>query len=1047
MRILRIQCKNLNSLVGEWQIDLQHPSFCHEPLFAITGPTGAGKSTLLDAICLALYGRTPRLSRLSKSGNEIMSRRCGDCYAEVEFRTAEGHFQAQWSQRRSRGRADGELQPPRHRLEQLDGEKRVIAESLREVAAAIEQKTGLDFDRFSRAMLLAQGQFAAFLQATADERAPILEQITGTEIYSTLSIKVHERRALELRQKEELARAVAEIRCLSSEEEQGLQQERESLQQQLAVLQQQLIDSEQGLQWWALLARLQQEEQQLSGRHADWQQRRVAFRADEARLQAALRAMELSAEQAALRARRQQRLQTEGRLQRLLTQRPGQMIRQQQRTEALHKTEQALTDYRQEAAQQRALIEQVRQQDQLLQALWRPVAAGEQSLRKAKESLHRLQEQIAQQEKRRNTVADRLQQLNQQQSQAAGEQALAGELTGIEQRFLQLRQVLEQPPCTATGQETAQVGNESVAELQRRLQQLQSSLPWQTEKRRLVQEQLILQEREWAMLQQIANLQEARQQLRPGEACPLCGALEHPYVAADLPAPDGAWQRLQQLRQQLQQQQTLLESLHQQEAWLIWLLQRQQALESAQQLVAPFGLTLTVASPLANLLQNLQKRCRQWQEREEERQRLANEQSVLAATLQQQQQQQQQWQMQIAQDESRLHGMRQEWSELQSERQRLFGAEDPQQRQQALEAQGKERETQQQQARQAWQEGSKALAVLDHEVAGLQSDLQQGESLWRHQEERLQQRLQEAGFVDESHWHSASLSEAQRTALQGQLQQLTEEEHHLLRRRTEVRQQLQQAQETAVTGESAEKLQTLRQSLLESQQSLQQQWGAIEQRLLDQAQQRDERQRRQQSWQQQQQACARWEMLHTLIGSADGKKFRNFAQGLTFERVVRQANRQLLRLNDRYQLCRDAQQPLELNVVDLYQAGEVRSSRNLSGGESFVVSLALALGLAQLPGQRIQVDSLFLDEGFGTLDENALQTALESLATLQQEGKQIGIISHIAALRERIPAQIFIQPQGGGRSIITGPGCEKLSSGKTTRLSTQDRILPTSQNM
>src|SRR5690554_8048084 len=122
--------------------------------------------------------------------------------------------------------------------------------------------------------------------------------------------------------------------------------------------------------------------------------------------------------------------------------------------------------------------------------------------------------------------------------------------------------------------------------------------------------------------------------------------------------------------------------------------------------------------------------------------------------------------------------------------------------------------------------------------------------------------------------------------------------------------------------------------------------------------------------------------------------------------MVRHANHTLQQMSDRYLLVRDQTEPLELNVMDNYQAGEVRSVKNLSGGESFIVSLALALGLSQMASQTVQVDSLFLDEGFGTLDEEALDVALTTLAQLQGEGKLIGIISHVPALKERIATQI-----------------------------------------
>ncbi len=173
--------------------------------------------------------------------------------------------------------------------------------------------------------------------------------------------------------------------------------------------------------------------------------------------------------------------------------------------------------------------------------------------------------------------------------------------------------------------------------------------------------------------------------------------------------------------------------------------------------------------------------------------------------------------------------------------------------------------------------------------------------------------------------------------------------------------------------------------------------------------------------------CSRWENLHELIGSADGKKYRNFAQGLTFEMMIGHANQQLQKMTDRYLLIRDDAQPLDLNVVDNYQAGEIRSTKNLSGGESFIVSLSLALGLSSMASQKVRVDSLFLDEGFGTLDEEALDTALETLSSLQQDGKLIGVISHVQALKERIGTQIRVASNTGGRSQISGPGCTLIT--------------------
>ncbi len=168
-----------------------------------------------------------------------------------------------------------------------------------------------------------------------------------------------------------------------------------------------------------------------------------------------------------------------------------------------------------------------------------------------------------------------------------------------------------------------------------------------------------------------------------------------------------------------------------------------------------------------------------------------------------------------------------------------------------------------------------------------------------------------------------------------------------------------------------------------------------------------------------------WASLNDLIGSSDGKKFRTYAQGITFDMLLSHANKKLALMSDRYLLARGSSGQLDVVILDACQGGDERSAANLSGGESFIISMALALGLSQMSSQNVQIDSLFLDEGFGTLDPQSLEMTLDTLATLQSSGKLIGVISHVDSLKERIPVRIDIVKGSGGRSTITGPGCRQ----------------------
>ncbi|MDR0515919.1 MAG: AAA family ATPase [Fibromonadaceae bacterium] len=164
----------------------------------------------------------------------------------------------------------------------------------------------------------------------------------------------------------------------------------------------------------------------------------------------------------------------------------------------------------------------------------------------------------------------------------------------------------------------------------------------------------------------------------------------------------------------------------------------------------------------------------------------------------------------------------------------------------------------------------------------------------------------------------------------------------------------------------------------------------------------------------------KWKRLDNLIGSADGKKFRNYAQALTFENLIALTNKQLQKMSERYVLKRvgDLANPFELLVIDKFQNCAERTAQNLSGGEKFIVSLSLALGLANMASHNMRIDTMFIDEGFGTLDSDYLDVALTALSNLQSEGKLIGVISHLSELKERIATHIAITPVGNGKSRI-----------------------------
>ncbi|HEY8430815.1 MAG TPA: AAA family ATPase, partial [Sandaracinaceae bacterium] len=279
MRILAIRGANLASLEGEFELDLAEGPLARAGVFAICGPTGAGKSTLLDAMCLALFDAVPRLvgasrvrigrededeaERLTASDSRwILRKGVGSGFAEVDFLGVDRRrYRARWELRRAHGRANGKLQSTGMSLVDLDDARTVAGDRKTDVKRAIEEKLGLTFDQFRRSVLLAQNDFAAFLDADAKERAGLLERMTGTEIYGLISIEAHERAVREREELRRLEERASYYTLLSDEERAELEQRAEALGQSAAREQKRMREAESALRWYAQLEGLREEEE------------------------------------------------------------------------------------------------------------------------------------------------------------------------------------------------------------------------------------------------------------------------------------------------------------------------------------------------------------------------------------------------------------------------------------------------------------------------------------------------------------------------------------------------------------------------------------------------------------------------------------------------------------------------------------------------------------------------------------------------------------------------------------------------------------------
>ncbi len=1073
MKILNVTFENLNSLKGKWEIDFTHPSYTADGIFAITGPTGAGKSTILDAVCLALYGRTPRLGKVTTGENEIMSRRTGYCSSEVTFETHEGQFRCHWSQKRAGSKHDGKLQNPKHEISRANGE--ILAVRITEVAEIVQQKTGMDFDQFTRSVLLAQGGFAVFLQASPADRAPVLEQITGTGIYSQISIEVHNRNKKETGKLKELESEIKGIQMLSPEEEESLKSSVQILKLKETQILANKADSEKALQWVQGIRSLEAEIAELQAKKSAVEQEIIESKQDREILEAANRASSLHGIYAALQAQRKSCRSDEADLDRLRKELPA-------LEKSLEESKKTAEEARKRSAEARAVSEKmipllntVRLKDQEIRNL--SLQAEELNVSVSKD-----RNQIRDLENEKSGIKDK------QESdliiyndillylQENDDEWLASGLPAAETEYAHLKTAEKDLLLKKEENNKSRVmADEAGSKLNEKNEVLNSArnAHYESEKRcndgenelrqllngrhlpeyRKDKEHLL---REAALLQKIADLEDLRGHLEDGRPCPLCGSSEHPYAKGKVPVISETEIRIQeldrfigeaeslelkvkQLNQEMQEASRKL-ALAESEAALASekkescdkdcarILNESEILKtnaenikrSIEERLKKAG--IEAGGNLSDLMVSLKDRLIIRQEKlnlkAETEKRLAAYESELSRTESLLKNQ-----IQILKEkEYKLKILIENLEAEEKERFLIFGDRDPGSEERKLRTAETEAEKELRSAEEKFNSVVNSVHTEKAKTESIEKRLEKNLPELQKTESLFSEALEKASFKGEEEFIKADISPELRQSISLKINELDKKNAEIQARISYRVNTLRTEKSQSLTDESEEALRE-RVSLLNAQHRETVSAAAeAEARLSENRKSVLRLSGLMKDTDAQRKECERWRNLDELIGSADGKKYRNFVQGLTFEMMIHYTNQQLQKMSDRYLLIPGKSEPLELDVIDNYQAGEIRSTKNLSGGESFIISLALALGLSRMASRSVRVDSLFLDEGFGTLDEEALDSALETLTGLQQEGRMIGIISHVTTLKERISLQIQVTPANGGISRLSGPG-------------------------
>ena len=981
MKILAIRGRNLASLEGDFEIDFTVEPLLSAGIFAISGPTGAGKSTLLDTMCLALFARTPRTDQakennvklqdvsneqLSQSDPRFLLRRgTSSGFAEVDFMALNGHrYRTRWSVARARDKENGRLQNPRLALYNLYKEEEEQG-TRSDLQARI--MIGLTFEQFTRSVLLAQNDFSTFLKAEQGEKASLLEKLTGTELYSAISRQIFERNARAKEAFDLIQTRIQGIELLTDEEENDLR------------------------------IRLAGTEKEL--------QRVEKAKAEQQALQEAVRSIE---QQITIRQRQQKEA-------------ADKLVHATELlTVARHEYEKGVEEQQQSEARFKSLqqeILQARKLDIQLDAAIRDLSHSEQQLKNVTlrkgEAEKKYQAAILRQKlgmeeiarltawreryKEKESIAEQLSalllHLDAASAARSGVEAANRSIETLRQEVVALnKQLAGLQQTSANKQQALKQAEEDYRSLEEKLKAVDASaLDKQIEKLRQEREQLLIEQ---ARLEASGNIKDLRGRLQDGQPCPVCGSTHHPFVNQAPVAPVSTLtlqlqdlsnkketyiahtRHLARLQQQLLQ---LHKELADSEAACKDMIGKQQLSVSRQEreetIVKEQSVQLTQSLSAADLLfgngewqkawlrnpetfrKTLTDFARQWHENTEKLHQLERQESAQKAECESLASFLPSLEKQ-AEESGQLHEKnRAAFSSLQAERKKLLNGRSADSVEQEYIRRMEE-----------LKERLKKLSATQTEQSGI-ADQTRGiaDQIAKDLTEASADLLRRKAALDK--WTADYLDSSGGEPLEVILSRYTQEKTELafwLRTQTENKAKVSGLQEELNVRRT------------ESE---------------------------------------RWAKLNELAGSADGAKFRRIAQGYTLDILLNYANVQLRELTRRYRLER-VPETLALQVIDRDMCDEVRTVHSLSGGESFLVSLALALGLSSLSSNRMRVESLFIDEGFGSLDAETLRVAMDALESLRTQGRKIGVISHVQEMTERIPVRICVNRAGAGRCFL-----------------------------
>ena len=1030
MKILKIEMENLNALKGYWSIDFTNPDYeTYHNLFVICGHTGSGKTTILDAITLALFGRTPRQGPVNHSRNEIMTRHTGYCRSVVTYECKAGKFESEFYQQRARKNSNGALQSPECRIKNLlDGTENTFT-----ATSSLEQETTniiqLDYSQFSRSIMLAQGEFNSFIKGSERDRAAILSKLNGTEQYKEIGRRVCER-AKKFRDKlAEIENELRGIELLSDEEVKSLKKELKNKTEDNNQIKEKLAQINIEIKWLEDLKKCKEDFEAAEKQRIEYEKQNKDFKADEEKLTRAEKAEKCKSEYISLKQTQESLEKKNSDLAKAKEEFNIFSERYKKAEQEYEAASQALEEAEKKLTDDRILWKEVREIDAELKHLGENLTQAknkkteaEEKFNQEEQTLKSYKEKIKKTEQEINSLESYLKENEKDKDLEQIIFKLQAEEKSIEKNIFDLK---EKQESFEHNELVISNKTEQLKQFQKVYDELNDNL------KKLVSSEFVA----------VSIL--LKNQLAEGKPCPVCGSINHPSCNnTDENKFDDKVQKVAvdvtELNKKIEEAETALrnaggelENLKEKNAQLendkkdISEEVKSQT-ENITKTLSPWNFSFLLDedwnSNLPEIIKRLTEHSDAFKKNSEKKNQLENEQKILETKIEAVNLEELSSERDAAQKD--FITIEKKYDEVLQKRKFLFGDKNPDDEEkqadkniQTLKNNYSEKENEKNIIQLNKNTASTSIGNYTNEIEELK--IQNDEKL-----KKFQAAILKNGLKSQEEFFECRLEDFE-------IENLKEKKSSLIRMDGETKNALETARSNLEKTEQENKTEKNSEALFDERNNLNilqsensETIGRINNQLENNSTQKAKAEEIRKKYDTVRKKAELWQTMRDFIGNrATGEDFEVFVEALAFKQLLKIANNYVEAITGQYTLVQvEGKVDFRIHDKNFPDSKDDRPISNMSGGEQFIISLSLALGIAELASRNVRVDSLFLDEGFGTLSGKPLMEAVQALKSLQNSGKMLGIITHIDAVIKEFDLRIHAHKNPSGLSELTGPG-------------------------